>query len=122
MLYRQELVKNGSFYDIVKAAVPNGDNIKLFWDNFILSTVTIESDTTEEKDGHLNEDISDRHYQSLNKEQRKLRPNKDVINKYLDLKFASRKKVLQETPKEERPSKILEAYPCFTDASEVTKL
>ncbi|CAB4010893.1 Hypothetical predicted protein [Paramuricea clavata] len=63
--------------------------------------------------------IDERHYASLNKEQRKSKPNKAVVNKYLNVKFASRKECLQATRKEDRPRFIIDTYPCFKDPSEV---
>ena len=63
--------------------------------------------------------IDERHYASLNKEQRKSKPNKAVVNKYLNVEFASRKERLQAARKEDRPRFINDTYPCFKDPSEV---
>ena len=66
--------------------------------------------------------IDERHYNSLNKEQKKKKPNKSVINKYLNMEFVSRRNRLQATVKESRPQFIIENYPCFKDPSEVCKM
>ena len=70
-------------------------------------------------DGEYDSVIMARHYTSLDKEQRKTKPNKAVINKYLNLELASRRRLLEITKKEARPGKIFEAYPCFKDPVEV---
>jgi hypothetical protein len=59
-----------------------------------------------------------RHYSALEKEQKKGKPNPLVINKYLN-EFASRRQLIQETAKDERPHIILELYPCFKHPNEV---
>ena len=64
-------------------------------------------------------EVNSRHYNALSKEQRKTNPNKAVINKYLNLEFLSRRRFLEETPKEERPKTIFETYPYFKDPCEV---
>ncbi|XP_028414921.1 uncharacterized protein LOC114538008 [Dendronephthya gigantea] len=81
-----------------------------------------ESSSTETTDGS-NEDtgLCARHYSALEREQRKCKPNPKVINKYLNLEFSSRRQLIQETKKDERPSKILELYPCFKDPNEVVE-
>ena len=78
---------------------------------------TSSTDTTEGS----NEDtgVSARHYSALEKEQKKGKPNPLVINKYLNLEFASRRQLIQETAKDERPHIILELYPCFKHPNEV---
>ena len=98
-------------------------NVQALLNNCSLSLKQVvhgpESPETTHEKNTINEDITERHYVTSDKEQRKLRPSKDVIKKYLDLEFLSRKKVLQETPKEARPEKIFQSYPCFKNASEV---
>ena len=64
--------------------------------------------------------ISARHYKALDKEQRKVKPNKSVINMYLNLEFTARRNFLEQTNKESRPDHIFEAYPCFKDPNEVS--
>jgi hypothetical protein len=64
--------------------------------------------------------IAERYYKFLDKEQRKAKPKSPVINKYLNLDFAARKKLIRDTRKESRPSKVFELYPCFKDPNEVS--
>ena len=61
--------------------------------------------------------VQERHYKALNKEQRKGKPNKSVINTYLNAEFASRRKYIETTPKEGRRRKILDDYPCLIKRS-----
>lgn len=64
--------------------------------------------------------ISSRHYSALDKEQRKIKPKPEVLNKYLNLDFPSRRDFLTALPKVERVKKIFEMYPCFRDPNEVS--
>lgn len=64
--------------------------------------------------------IDGRHYAALNKEQRKTKPNKVILNKYLNVQFPSRRKYLETMAKDDRPKTILNDYPCFKDPCEVS--
>ena len=64
--------------------------------------------------------LNERYYQLLDKEQRKRQPKKEVVNQYLNLEYASRRRLIQATKRECRPAKILDSYPCFKDANEVS--
>ena len=63
--------------------------------------------------------VDKRHYAALNKEQKKSKPNKVVLNKYLNVEFQSRRTYLETMAKDDRPKTILDAYPCFKDPCEV---
>ncbi|CAB4006224.1 zinc finger BED domain-containing 4-like [Paramuricea clavata] len=81
---------------------------------------TSSTDTTEGS----NEDtgVSVSNYSALEKEQKKGKPNPLVINKYLNLEFASRRQLIQETAKDEKPRIILELYPRFKHPHEMMAL
>lgn len=66
-------------------------------------------------------EVLNRIYNALDKEQRKTKPNDAVINKYLNLEFDARRKMVRETKQEDRPQKIMELYPCFKNPNEVIK-
>ena len=66
-----------------------------------------------------NSAIDERHCNSLNKEQKKAKPNKSVINKYLNVEFSSRRRKLQAGNQVDRARMIFENYPCFKDPCEV---
>jgi hypothetical protein len=68
----------------------------------------------------LSQDISERHYRALQKEQQKKKPNKAVINQYLNLDFVQRRDFVEKTARSQRPAKLLEKYSCFKDATEVS--
>lgn len=70
----------------------------------------------------LPQDISERHYSALQKEFSKKKPNKAVVNQYLNLDFKERRKFVETMPKALRPAKVLERYPCFKDVTEVSFL
>ena len=62
-----------------------------------------------------------RHFQAIQKEMSKGRPNTQVINVYLDKEFNTRREWLTMIPAEERCKELLEVYPCFKDHVEVTR-
>ena len=73
----------------------------------------------EDSSNDVDSNTQSRFYVALDKEQRKGKPNKAVINRYLNLEFESRSCLLESTKRELRVSKILELYPCFKDPVEV---
>lgn len=52
----------------------------------------------------------------------KARPNKKDVSQLLDLEFQARRAFDSDAIKEQdRPSKILQAYPCFRELDHVSK-
>ncbi len=84
------------------------------------SEKTTDSNSTSETEDTEDSGVAERHYKSLDKEQRKTKPRSSVINKYLSLDFVTRRKLIRDTRKESRASKVLEMYPCFKDPNEVS--
>ncbi|MGH0136884.1 UNVERIFIED_CONTAM: hypothetical protein FKN15_019561 [Acipenser sinensis] len=58
-----------------------------------------------------------RHYRTLQEVYKRLKPNKDAVAQLLDLEFEARRAFIDsDTLKDQdRPAKIIEAYPCFKD-------
>jgi hypothetical protein len=75
------------------------------------STSTLEN--VEDKE------VERRHYKALMKEQSKNKQNPAVINKYLNLDFEARRKIIRETKQEHRPEELLLLYPCLANPNEV---
>ena len=62
-------------------------------------------------------EVEQRHYNALMKEHLKSKPNPAAINKYLNLDFEARRKIIKEIPQERRPEEMLIRYPCFVNHS-----
>lgn len=54
---------------------------------------------------------------------KKQKPNQDAVSQILDLEFQARRAFIDSNTmkEEERPTKILDAYPCFKDLHNVSK-
>ena len=86
----------------------------------MLSDMPSDSNSTSETEDVEDSGVAERYYKSLDKEQRKAKPKPLVINKYLNLDFVARRKLIRGTRKESRPGKIFEMYPCLKDPNEVS--
>ncbi|KAI5099331.1 hypothetical protein C0J45_11470 [Silurus meridionalis] len=62
-----------------------------------------------------------RHYRTLQEVYKRPKPNKDAVAQLLDLEFEARRAFIDsDTLKDQdRPAKIIEAYPCFKDLNHV---
>ncbi|MGH0159891.1 UNVERIFIED_CONTAM: hypothetical protein FKN15_038343, partial [Acipenser sinensis] len=62
-----------------------------------------------------------RHYRTLQEVYKRLKPNKDAVAQLLNLEFEARRAFIDsDTLKDQdRPAKIIEAYPCFKDLNHV---
>jgi hypothetical protein len=87
---------------------------------FLLALNTVFESISDDED-FSDATVQERHYTALNKEQKKRKPNKSVINIYLNAEFVSRRQCFETTPKEGRPRKVLDDYPCLKDPYEVCK-
>ena len=65
-------------------------------------------------------EVMRRHYSALIKETERKKPNKAVVNSYLNKEFSARRNWLQGVSAGERVEKLLNAYPCFKDHVEVS--
>lgn len=65
-----------------------------------------------------------RHYKTLQEMYKKPKPNQDAVCQILDLEFQSRRAFIDSNvlKEEDRPTKILDAYPCFKDLQNVSDL
>lgn len=65
-----------------------------------------------------------RHYKTLQELYKKPKPNRDAVCQILDLEFQSRRAFIDSDvlKEEDRPTKILEAYPCFKELHNVSDL
>ena len=65
-----------------------------------------------------------RHYTTLQKLYRKTKQNRDDVAQLLDLEFEGRRAFIDsDTMREQdRPAKILEAYPCLRDIDHVSMI
>lgn len=63
-----------------------------------------------------------RHYRTLQDMYKSKKPNKAAVSHLLDLEFQSRRQfIVSDTLKEQdRPGKILDAYPCFRELDHVS--
>lgn len=63
-----------------------------------------------------------RHYKTLQEMFKKTKPNKDAVSQILDLEFEARRAFIDSDAmkEEDRPTKILNAYPCFKDLHHVS--
>ncbi|XP_078141268.1 uncharacterized protein LOC144539602 [Centroberyx gerrardi] len=62
-----------------------------------------------------------RHYKTLQEMYKKQKPNQDAVSQLLDLEFDARRTFIDSDAlkEEDRPTKILDAYPCFKDLNNV---
>uniref|UniRef100_A0A3B5A8Q3 Si:ch211-208g1.1 n=1 Tax=Stegastes partitus TaxID=144197 RepID=A0A3B5A8Q3_9TELE len=62
-----------------------------------------------------------RHYKTLQETYKTKKPNKATVTQVLDLEFQSRRLFIDSdaVKEQERPTKILEAYPCFREVDHV---
>ncbi len=79
----------------------------------------VSMSTTSTLEMFEDKEVERRHYKALMKEQSKSKPNPAVINKYLNLDFEARRKIIREIKQEHRPEEILLLYPCFVNPNEV---
>ncbi|KAG7333087.1 hypothetical protein KOW79_003222 [Hemibagrus wyckioides] len=87
------------------------------------------SNTTKKKEKRRDEENSDtdsqqsqaRHYHTMQEIYKRPKPNKEAVVQLLDLEFDSRRAFINsDTLKDQdRPSKILQAYPCFRELDHV---
>lgn len=65
-----------------------------------------------------------RHYQTLKELLKSKNPNKAAVAQLLELEFQARRRFIDSDlgKQQERPVKILEAYPCFEDLDHVSIL
>ncbi len=65
-----------------------------------------------------------RHYRTLQEIYKRPKPNKEAVAHLLDLEFGSRRAFINsDTLKDQdRPSKILQAYPCFRELDHVSNI
>ena len=63
-----------------------------------------------------------RHYRTLQEMYKKPKPNQHAVSQLIDLEFEARRDFIDsdDTVKEDRPRKILDAYPCFKDLKHVS--
>lgn len=64
-----------------------------------------------------------RHYKTLQEMYKtKARPNKNDVSQLLDLEFQARRAFIDSdaTKEQDRPTKILQAYPCFRELDHVS--
>ena len=63
-----------------------------------------------------------RHYKTLQEMYKKPKPNQDAVRQILDLEFQARRAFTDSDTlrEEDRPAKILEAYPCFKELHHVS--
>jgi hypothetical protein len=66
-----------------------------------------------------NTEVLKRHYRLLEKEMKKKKPDKTIVNIYLNKEFSTRRDWLQKIPAEKRCQMVLDFYPCFADHVEV---
>ena len=66
-----------------------------------------------------NHEVQKRHYQLLQREMNKKKPDEKVVNIYLNKEFHMRRDWLQKIPAEKRCQMVLHSYPCFSDHVEV---
>lgn len=66
--------------------------------------------------------IQARPYKTLPEMFKKTKPNKDAVHQILDLEFEARRAFIDSDAmkEEDRPTKILDAYPCFKDLHHVS--
>ncbi|KAG7456399.1 hypothetical protein JOB18_013551 [Solea senegalensis] len=89
------------------------------------STIILHQTGSSSDDGHCSPDkdspiVQARHYKTLQDMYKKPKPNQDAVSQILDLEFQSRRAFIDGALKEEdRPTKILDAYPCFKDLHHV---
>lgn len=64
-----------------------------------------------------------RHYKTLQEMYKSKKPNKAAVTHLLDLEFESRRRFITSDilKEQDRPTKILEAYPCFREVDHVSK-
>lgn len=63
-----------------------------------------------------------RHYRTLQEMYKSKKPNKAAVTQVLDLEFEARRRFIDSDALKEhdRPTKILEAYPCFREVDHVS--
>lgn len=63
-----------------------------------------------------------RHYKTLQEIYKAKKPNKAAVTQLLNLEFESRRRFINSdaTKEQDRPTKILEAYPCFREVDHVS--
>lgn len=63
-----------------------------------------------------------RHYKTLQEMYKKPKPNQDAVRQILDLELHARRAFIDNDilKEEERPAKILMAYPCFMELHHVS--
>ncbi|KAF1384392.1 hypothetical protein PFLUV_G00119660 [Perca fluviatilis] len=75
-------------------------------------------------DGHSSHSLimQARHYTTLQEMFKKTKPNKDAVSQILDLEFEARRAFIDSDAmkEEDRPTKILNAYPCFKDLHHIS--
>lgn len=66
--------------------------------------------------------IQARHYKTLQELYKKPKPNQDAVSQILGLEFQARRPFIDSDAlkEEDRPTKILDAYPCFKDLHHVS--
>lgn len=64
-----------------------------------------------------------RHYKTLQEIYKSKKPNKAAVSHLLNLEFESRRRFITSNvlKEQDRPTKILEAYPCFREVNHVSK-
>ncbi|CAJ1053444.1 uncharacterized protein LOC122764463 [Xyrichtys novacula] len=64
-----------------------------------------------------------RHYQTLQELYKKPKPNQDAVSQILELEFQARRSFIDSDvlKEQDRPTKILDAYPCFKDLHHPTE-
>jgi len=67
----------------------------------------------------LNQEIQDRFYKSLNKEQNKRKPNPETLECYLSHDYDNRRTFVKSINPQDRSKKLLEKYPLFKDHNQV---
>lgn len=71
-----------------------------------------------------NQQSQARHYYTLQEIYKRPKPNKEAVAQLLDLEFDSQRAFINsDTLKDQdRPSKILQAYPCFRELDHVSNI
>ncbi|XP_030579956.1 uncharacterized protein LOC115776609 [Archocentrus centrarchus] len=88
------------------------------------STILLPPVSSSDGDSSVNMDslaTQARHYKTLQDLYKKPKPNRDAVCQILDLEFQSRRAFIDSDvlKEEDRPTKILEAYPCFKELHNV---
>lgn len=65
-----------------------------------------------------------RHYHTLQEIYKRPKPNKEAVAQLLDLEFDARRAFINSDcfKEQDRPSKILQAYPCFRELHHVSNI